>query len=415
MDPMDHKRILILYAAAGFGHRSAALAIHAAMQERYGSHCTIDMVNALEDERTPAVLRDSQSDYDKIVRNMPELYKMGYEASDANLTRTMMEGGLTLMLYDVMRDLVKRYQPNVIVSTYPLYQAPLDALFTVEGTSIPMVVSITDLVSVHRIWFNVGVDYSLVPTQEVRRLALNDGLQEEKVILTGIPVSPQIVREQRSKAELQAEFGLDPNRYTFLVAGSKRVDGLPEILSGLNHSGLPVQLMLVAGGDDDLLERFKSEEWHIPVKYFNYVDFMPALMRVSDVNICKAGGLTVSESLACGLPMILVNVLPGQEAGNAEYVLQNQAGIIARDPLALLEASAHWLENGAELLHATSEAAARIGHPQAAYQAAEIVWQAANCEPSARKVTHLFERAKLTRTLKRYRENFTDWASDRNA
>lgn len=410
---MDHKRILILYAAAGFGHRSAALAIQSALQERYGSFCTIDMVNALEDERTPSVLRDSQSDYDKIIKTMPELYKIGYEASDATLTRTLMESALTLMLYDVMRDLIKRYQPNVIVSTYPLYQAALDALFTIEGSSIPMVVSITDLVSIHRIWFNVGVDFCLVPTPDVKRLAMQEGLPEEKIILTGIPVSTQIVSEQRSKAELQSIFGLDPNRHTFLVAGSKRVEGLPEILSGLNHSGLPAQLILVAGGDNDLYERFKSEVWHLPVKIFNYVDFMPALMRVADVNICKAGGLTVSESLACGLPMILVNVLPGQETGNADFVLQNQAGIIARDPLALLETAAHWLENGGELLRATSQAAARIGHPQAAYQAADIIWQAANCEPSARNVTHLFERAKLTRNLKRYREELREWANDR--
>lgn len=411
---MDHKRILILYADAGFGHRSAAMAIQSALQERYGSHCTIDMVNALEDERTPSVLRDSQSDYDTLIRNMPELYKIGYEASDASFPRALMESGLTLMLYDVMRDLVKRYQPNVIVSTYPLYQAPLDALFTLEGSSIPMIVSITDLVSVHRIWFNVGVDFCLVPTNEVKRMAIQDNLPEEKIILTGIPVSPIFAKPIASKSELQSELGLDPNRYTFLVAGSKRVEGIPEILAGINHSGLPIQLLLVAGGDDGLFQRFQTEEWHIPVKKFNYVDFMPKLMRASDAIICKAGGLTVSESLACGLPMILVNVIPGQEAGNADFVLQNQAGIIARDPLALLETSAHWLENDAELLKATAANSARMGHPQSAYQAADVIWQAANCEPSARKVTHIFERAKLMRTMKRYREELRVWASDRN-
>ena len=66
---MDQKRILVLYADAGFGHRSAALAIKDALSEKYGAFCTIDMVNALDDERTPAVLRDSQSDYDKLIRN----------------------------------------------------------------------------------------------------------------------------------------------------------------------------------------------------------------------------------------------------------------------------------------------------------------------------------------------------------
>jgi 1,2-diacylglycerol 3-beta-galactosyltransferase len=409
---MDQKRILILYADAGFGHRSAALAIKAALEEKYGRYCTIDMVNALEDDRTPAFLRDSQSDYDNMVRSMPELYKIGYEASDTSISNPLVETALIMMLFDVMKDLLKRYQPNAIVSTYPLYQAALDAVFTIEQTSVPIVESITDLVSVHRIWFNIGVDTCLVPTTEVEKLALQYGFPEENVILTGIPVSPEIPREVRSKEELRAELGLDPNRHVFLLAGSKRLEGAPEILAGLNHSGLPVQLVLVSGGDDELYQKFENEEWHLPVKLFNYVDFMPKLMHASDAIICKAGGLTVSESLACGLPMLLTNVLPGQETGNAEYVIRNQAGVLVKDPLSLLETSAHWLEKDAYLLKATADNARRLGHPNSAYQAADLIWLAANREPSTRKVTHLFERAKLMRNLKKYRASLSDWVED---
>jgi 1,2-diacylglycerol 3-beta-galactosyltransferase len=414
MDHMDHKRIVILYADAGFGHRSAALAIKSALEDLYGNYCTVDMVNALEDERTPAILRDSQSDYDNLVRSVPELYKIGYDASDAGLTSTLLESALILMLYDVMRDLVKRYQPDAIVSSYPLYQAPLDAVFTIEQTCIPIVEAITDLVSVHRLWFNVGVDLCLVPTPEVARLAIQNGLPEEKVILNGIPVSPRIVQETRSKEELKASLGLDPGLSTFLVAGSKRLEGAPEILTGLNHSGLPIQLILVAGGDDQLHECFLKEEWHLPVKIFNYVDIMPSLMHASDAIICKAGGLTVSESLACGLPMLLINVLPGQETGNAEYVVEHQAGVMVKYPLSLLETSAHWLQNGGSLLKEIENNARKIGHPRSAYQAAEAIWQTANCESSSRTVTHLFERAKLIRTLKRYRNEFNKWANERS-
>lgn len=414
LDSMKKKRILLLYADAGFGHRSAALAIQAALDEKYGDRCTVDMVNALEDTRTPKYLRDSQSDYDKMVRNMPELYKIGYEASDASITKGLVDSGLTLMLYDVMKDLLKRYNPNAIVSTYPLYQAPIDSVFTIDRTSIPMVVVITDLVSVHRVWFNIGVDYCLVPTEEVKQLALASGLLEEKIILTGIPVSPNLIRKNNSKEELKAELGLDPNRVTFLVAGSKRVEGIPEILTGLNHSGLPIQLILVAGGDEELFIQLQSEQWHIPVKIFNFVDFMPKLMHASDAIIGKAGGLIVSESLACGLPMIFINVLPGQETGNAEYVVQHGAGVVCHDPLALLEICAHWLENDRQMLHAMADRATKLGHPQAAFQTADIVWQAANCEPSTRTVTHIFERAKLVRTMNKYREELRDWAEDKS-
>ena len=164
----------------------------------------------------------------------------------------------------------------------------------------------------------------------------------------------------------------------------------------------------------DQFEQYQKEIWHIPVKTYNFIDFMPTLMHASDAILCKAGGLIVSESLACGLPMLLMNVLPGQEAGNAEYVLQNQAGEMVKDPISLLETCAHWLMNDAELLRSTAANACQIGHPCAAYKAAEQIWIAVNSEGAQRSVTHLFERAKLIRSLKRYRKELSVWVSDQS-
>ena len=73
--------------------------------------------------------------------------------------------------------------------------------------------------------------------------------------------------------------------------------------------------------------------WHIPVKIFNFVENMPTLMHASDIMLCKAGGLIVTESLACGLPMILIDVIPGQETGNAEYVMAYGAGDMSETPV----------------------------------------------------------------------------------
>ena len=76
------KRILILTADAGFGHRSAANAIQEGLVELYGDKVIVEVVNALDEPTAPNFLRESQSDYDRWVRNVPELYQLGYEASD---------------------------------------------------------------------------------------------------------------------------------------------------------------------------------------------------------------------------------------------------------------------------------------------------------------------------------------------
>ena len=76
------KRILLLIADAGFGHRRAAEAVAQALIETHGDECVVDIVNPLDDDSAPALLRDSQSDYDQMVRKWPGLYRLGYKASD---------------------------------------------------------------------------------------------------------------------------------------------------------------------------------------------------------------------------------------------------------------------------------------------------------------------------------------------
>ncbi len=403
--PSRKTRILILYATAGFGHRSAAIAVDEALQEKYAYKCETFLINPLEDERTPLLLRDLQSDYDRILQHVPELYKIGYEFSDAGFPITVVDGVLILMLYDVMAELVDKYHPDIIVATYPLYQAALDAVFTIKQKSIPIVTVITDLVSVHRIWFNIGVDLYLVPTNYVAESAANTGIVASRIKVTGIPIHPKIIEQDDPKKEILTSLGLDNSRFTILVTGSKRMEGMPETLHGLNHSALPVQFILVAGGDQSLYQSFQQTLWHVPVKIFDFVDFIPRLMHASDALICKAGGLIVSEAMACGLPVILTNVLPGQEAGNAEYVLERGAGDMVQDSAQLLETVFHWLQNDREMYKIRAQAAVDAGFPQAAYNVADIIWDAANKKPAERTVTHLVERTRLMQTLKRYRRS----------
>jgi UDP-N-acetylglucosamine:LPS N-acetylglucosamine transferase len=153
---------------------------------------------------------------------------------------------------------------------------------------------------------------------------------------------------------------------------------LYESLHVLNHSGLSLQLVVVAGGDDDLYHRFQQTEWHQETHLYNFVTNMATLMRAADCVMGKAGGLTVTEALACGLPIILINVIPGQETGNADYVVNGNAGDFARDPMEVLEVMCHWLEKEGELYKARSQNAHSLGRPRAAYDVAELVWTAAN-------------------------------------
>lgn len=376
--PFDHprvlRRILILTADAGFGHRSAANAVASALEEMYGDLCEVTILNPLEDKRAPFFLRDSQSDYDKIVRNMPELYRFGYDASDYTVPVVIMEQALTVLLFEVMRDIVRKYRPDAILTTYPLYQAPLRAVMTITRTTIPLLVAVTDLATVHRLWFSSSVDLCMVPTQIVRDLALNHGLLPDQVQVTGIPINPVVVREKRCPAEIRRDLGWRDDCITALAVGSRRVDRLVDTLNILNHYGQQLQLIVVAGKDERLFKELNAIEWHVPVKLYEFVNNVPTFMKASDFIISKAGGLVVTESLACGLPMMLIDAIPGQETGNADYVVQNGAGDLAFTPVEVLETISHWLLDGGRLLRERAENAASLGRPNAAYDVANAVW-----------------------------------------
>src|SRR5574338_332942 len=110
------RRILILTADAGFGHRSAANAIKAALQETYEDQVVAEIVNPLNDRRVPAVLRKGQSGYDRIVMKMPNLYKFGYKTGDAAVPSSVAKQMLAVTLYEAVQDAIKHYQPDAIVS-----------------------------------------------------------------------------------------------------------------------------------------------------------------------------------------------------------------------------------------------------------------------------------------------------------
>lgn len=379
----NKKRVLIMTADAGFGHRSAALAVQDALLDRYGAQLEVDLVNPLDEPTTPPFLRDTQSEYDNFVRNVPDLYQFGYEASDNPIPTRFLERSIGVLLVDTMRELLLHYKPDVVLSTYPWYQSAMTTLFlTSRRYRIPHFTVVTDLSTVHRMWFHQKVTGCLVPNNLVAELAMSYGMPLEKIFITGIPVSPAISKETRDRNSIRKELGWQPDIPTLLAVGSKRVERLIEAMNVINHFGGPIQAAVVCGRDAEVYHELSRVEWHIPAHLYEYSDDMPTLMKASDLILCKAGGLIVTESLASGLPMILTEVIPGQETGNAEYVTAYGAADMAESPVAILECLSHLLRDDQTLLKKRAANACQLGQPKSAYVVADLLWQAVSTDTS---------------------------------
>lgn len=370
------KRILILTADSGFGHRSAAEAIQAALNKDYGDRCEVILKNPLDHPDVPDFIHDGQSDYDQLVEAIPELYHTAYDLSDAALPVKFMEGGFVLFLYNVLREMILELVPDIIICPYPVFQAPLNVILEIEGLEIPTMTVVTDLVTVHQVYFNDSVTLLTVPTEAVREKALAAGLEDAQVIKTGIPVDPEIAALKNiEKNVLREELGWEIEPISLLVVGSPRAFELMEILEAIDQTDHKLQFALVAGGNEALLEKFESVAWHHLVKIYDFVEFMPKLMRAADIALCKAGGLITTESLASELPIMLVNFIPGQEEGNVDYILGHGAGELCDSPEKAVSTLEAWLENGGAGLARVTENAARAGQAEAAMMIAEKAWE----------------------------------------
>ncbi len=365
--------ILILTSDAGFGHRRAAEAIEAAFCHTFADQCQVTVMNPLQDPALPDLVKLFEASYDGVVTDDPTLYQLAYSATDAPVVAQLMQRVTTTVLNDTLTQWVKGLNPDAILTTYPAFtQAAIRAAQQV-GRSIPVNVVVTDLINVHSLWFHQGADQTFVPTGYVYRQALEHGLSADRVRLTGLPVHPQFALETRSQAMLRKALGWHPDKTTALVVGSARTRQTADISRLLDRSGLPLQVAAVSGGDEEIQAKLEAIRWKGEVYTYGMVRNMPELMRAADFIVCKAGGLIVSESLACGLPLILYEALPGQEVGNVRYVVESGAGVWAPGPIGVLTTAYAWLAHGRDDLDRHRRSARQIGKPRAAFDIAEAV------------------------------------------
>ena len=391
----DKKRFLILTSDSGFGHRSSANSIAKALTLQHPSDVEVSIVNPIFEESVASFLKKAELSYDSNVKNHPAIYRFAYEISESPSIKNLMEDTLTFALQKTLRQLLTEWPPNAIASTNQMFNAPVTSVLSDLDLHIPFFTIVTDLAEVHAMWFNEGPDHYYVASERVKAKALTLGMDPNKITISGIPVDPAFKLSEASPQEMRLKLGIDPDLTTLLVVGSKRVSGIFENLVILENISEPFQVVAIAGGDDDLNQRLNEHAWPFPIHVENYVDNVPEWMQAADLLVTKAGGLILSEGLAAGLPIILIDYLPGQEEGNVDFILDNDAGVIAETPEIFYQTVASWLKEHQKRLTARAQNARALGRPDAAIVIANALWQAAEnsiptMPPSHRK-SHEFQ------------------------
>ncbi len=359
--------LLVLSVSAGAGHVRAAEAIccaaRAADRKTVATH--LDLLTLVPREFRK--LYGQQ--YIKLVEKLPELWSYLYTKSDRPSRDTWigrLKRSVEKLNTRKLHGEIARLKPDVILCTHFL-PAELLSHEKAKGKPLPRLwVQVTDF-DVHALWVHPQVERYCVASDEVAYRLADRGVPHGRIAVTGIPVMPQFA-QPLERAVCAAELGLPAEKFTALMmAGGAGVGALDTLAARLLDLPGDHQLIALAGKNAELLGKLRALAQRHPGKLFplGFTTTVERVMTAADLVITKPGGLSVSECLAKGKPMLLVSPIPGQEERNADYLLEAGAAVKAVDAATLEFKFARLLADPARL-RAMGEAAQRIGRPDAA-------------------------------------------------
>lgn len=327
-------KVTILSASTGNGHMSAAYALEAVMKEQDIQVATYDALKF-----APFAFRTWYGGgYEFIVRTRPSLYGHLYHVSDENKFSYKVQTASDYVFMSRLRKLLKEERPDWVVCTHSLPQPRLAQLREELGF-FRIAVVVTDLYP-HLMWLRGAPDHYYVPTEWTQELLLQRrAALKGRITVTGIPVNP-VFSKTYELSDIQRELGWDGNR-PVVVLTSGGIGGGPfeEALDSLLKQNLEIHLEVICGRNEakrKAIQKFVSEQSQgksvVQVRGHISQEQMAMRMQIASLFISKPGGLTTSECLTMGTAMLVYEpfLIPGQEEGNADFLVTSGSGAKAR-------------------------------------------------------------------------------------
>jgi len=374
------RRILLLMADTGGGHRSCAEAVLEAMQRRPANNCEVEMVDALIGY-APFPINKLDRLYPYMTRFSKVTWEPAYRLTNTpDRARFLMRTAWPIA-QETARKVLVSHPADLIVSFHPLYNHAMLWAKEEEKNDTPIATMVTDMATLHAVWCAPGMVRYMVPTEQAARLAVGYGVERSQLDVTGLPISRRFAElAGRPRNQVRRNLDLDPDLPTVLVMGGGQGMGrMYQIARALASIKMEFQMIVVAGRNPALKLQLQLADWKIPVRIYGFTREIPVLMAASDVLVTKAGPSTVAEALAMGLPMIISGYIPGQEDGNMKIVVRGKAGVYAPKPKQMAHALREWLSSGSQALAEYAENARKIGHPEAADKVAGIICKLVGC------------------------------------
>jgi len=372
----DGRRVLILSVSAGTGHVRAAEALEKVFRQQPG----VGEVRNIDALRfTNQLFRDFYSKlYIQLVQKAPSVLGWVYNTTDEPWKTDRMRLMLDRLNTGPLERFIAKFKPDITVCTHFLPAEIISYLIGKGKLNARLSIVVTDL-DIHAMWLCRTFNRYFVALEESKVHLQALGIPEQNITVSGIPIDP-VFAQGVDRAQLRAEAGFDNERPLFLISGGALgVSPAAGVLDGLSRLKHPAQAVIICGKNAELLAALEKQARSIEAahpgltfKVIGYTNEMHRWMQMADLFIGKPGGLTTAESLACGLPMIIVAPIPGQEDRNSDHLLEKGIALKCNEFTTLAYKIDGLLDDPARL-QGMKEKAIAYGRPQAAETIVDIL------------------------------------------
>lgn len=367
-------RILIVTAAFGEGHNSAARNLSLALEELGAQTMSADpcMLGA------PFSTRALCKGYRFATTYAPRIWHCIYQSTgkvDFSRKRMPLMRGPEAEL----ARLVREFQPQAIISTYPLYPYFLQRILADHCPAPPVFTVVTDSIEINSAWLKAPSQAWLVTDPHTRDAMLRQGLGPATVVDTGFPVHPSFSR----LPSLSADTSIDP--FDVLYFATPKLPHVRRVSKAVLNAAPNTRITIVLGKNVRLLHsRAKEIKQRFPgrVQIKGWTQKVPELLTSHHLVIGKAGGATVHEAIAARCPMLVHHLVPGQEEGNLQLLEKIGGGALAEGPEAITRITTDLLADKASRWRQMKRALTQHGRHAGSLAAARYILDQAQADTS---------------------------------
>lgn len=314
-------KILFLTMSIGGGHTKAAEAIKEFADKKYGSSNTriVDTLKYI----SPMADKLIVGSYLNTLRKTPKVYGELYKLSESKENITDFTKAVNKILSTKLIKFINEFNPSIIVCTHAFPVHMISNLKSKGKITVPVIAVVTDFAN-HMFWNNDNVDAYIVAHDYVKQCMVEASTPEDRIYSYGIPVSSAFLQKKDRKIALQ-ELELEDKLTMLLMGGLLGIGKVHEIFKVLLACKRDLQIIAVTGDNHKLKESLEKLALgsNKKIRILGYTNRISDLMDACDFIISKPGGLTISESLVKGIPILILPPIPGQEERNAKFLLNS--------------------------------------------------------------------------------------------